>query len=80
MNSRRSCLDGLLTWLIYGRWLLDGMREQRDRWQAQADRLSSVLTDPKEGTPMVAMAALDAGCRPPSNYAVRDNSTDLKSD
>src|SRR6202048_9919 len=25
--------------------LLDDMREQRDRWQAQADRLSSVLLD-----------------------------------
>ena len=50
--------------------LLDDMREQRDRWQAQADRLSSVLTDQqRKAPPMVAMAALDAGCRPPSNYA-----------
>jgi hypothetical protein len=49
--------------------LLDDMREQRDRWQAQADRLSSVFDrSAKEGTPMVAMAALDAGWRPPSNY------------
>jgi septal ring factor EnvC (AmiA/AmiB activator) len=30
---------------------LNDMREQRDRWQAQADRLSSVLTDQQRKAP-----------------------------
>jgi hypothetical protein len=31
--------------------MLDDMREQRDRWQAQADRLSSALNDQRRKAP-----------------------------
>jgi uncharacterized coiled-coil DUF342 family protein len=31
--------------------MLDDMREQRDRWQAQVDRLSSALTDQRRKAP-----------------------------
>jgi septal ring factor EnvC (AmiA/AmiB activator) len=61
--------------------LLDDMREQRDRWQAQADRLSSVLTDQQR------KASRWWPWRRSTRDAARlqithvwDNSTDLKSD
>src|ERR1700730_9248550 len=60
---------------------LDDMCEQRDRWQAQADRLSSVLTDQQRKVPRWwpwRRSTRDAARLQITH--VRDNSTDLKSD
>jgi septal ring factor EnvC (AmiA/AmiB activator) len=61
--------------------LLDDMREQRDRWQAQADRLSSVLTDQQRKAPRWwpwRRSTRDAARLQITH--VWDNSTDPKSD
>jgi hypothetical protein len=57
------------------------MREQRDRWQAQADRLSSVLTDQQRKAPRWwpwRRSTRDAARLQITH--VRDNPSDLKSD
>jgi septal ring factor EnvC (AmiA/AmiB activator) len=61
--------------------LLDDMREQRDRWQAQADRLSSVLTDQQRKVPRwwPWRRSTRDGARLQITH-VRDNPTELKSD
>jgi septal ring factor EnvC (AmiA/AmiB activator) len=41
--------------------MLTDIREQRDRWQAQADRLGSVGRSGEEDISMVAMAPSEAG-------------------
>jgi septal ring factor EnvC (AmiA/AmiB activator) len=60
---------------------LDDMREQRDRWQAQADRLSSVLTDQQRKVPRwwPWRRSTRDGARLQITH-VRDNPTELKSD
>ena len=61
--------------------LLDDMREQRDRWQAQADRLSSVLTDQQRKAPRWwpwRRSTRDAARLQITH--VRENSSDLKND
>jgi hypothetical protein len=61
--------------------MLDDMREQRDRWQAQAERLSSVMTDQRRKAP-----PWWRWWRSTRNDArlqiahVRENSSDLKND
>ena len=60
---------------------LNDMREQRDRWQAQADRLSSVLTDQQRKAPRWwpwRRSTRDAARLQITH--VRDNPSDLKSD
>jgi hypothetical protein len=61
--------------------MLDDVREQRDRWQAQANQLSSALTDQLSKAPRwwrlrrsTRVEAL------PQITHVRDNPTELKSD
>ena len=61
--------------------MLDDVREQRDRWQAQANQLSSALTDQQSKAPRwwrlrrsTRVEAL------PQITHVRDNPTELKSD
>jgi hypothetical protein len=61
--------------------MLDDMREQRDRWLAQADRLSSVLTDQQRKAPRWwpwRRSTRDAARLQITH--VRDNFSDLKSD
>jgi septal ring factor EnvC (AmiA/AmiB activator) len=61
--------------------MLDDVREQRDRWQAQADRLSSALTDQRRNSPRWwrwRRSTRDEA-RPQITH-VRDNPSDLKSD
>jgi septal ring factor EnvC (AmiA/AmiB activator) len=61
--------------------MLDDMREQRDRWQAQADRLSSVLTDQQRKAPQWwpwRRSTRDAARLQITH--VRDTPSDLKSD
>jgi chromosome segregation ATPase len=61
--------------------MLNDMREQRDRWQAQVDRLSSALTDRQRKPPRWwrwRRSTRDEA-RPQITH-VRDNSSDLKSD
>jgi len=61
--------------------MLNDMREQRDRWQAQADRLSSALTDQQRKPPRWwrwRRSTRDEA-RPQITH-VRDNFSDLKSD
>jgi hypothetical protein len=61
--------------------MLDDVREQRDRWQAQADRLSSVLTDQQRKAPRwwPWRRSTRDGARLQITH-VRDNPSDLKSD
>ena len=60
--------------------MLDDMREQRDRWQAQADR-SSVLTDQQRKAPRwwPWRRSTRDGARLQITH-VRENSSDLKND
>ena len=61
--------------------MLDDMREQRDRWQAQADRLSSVLTDQQRKAPRWWPLRRSTGDAARLQIThVRDNPSDLKSD
>ena len=61
--------------------MLEDMREQRDRWQTQADRLSSVLTDQRRKAPRWwrwGRARRDDVQLQITH--LRENSSDLKSD
>jgi septal ring factor EnvC (AmiA/AmiB activator) len=59
--------------------MLDDIREQRDRWQAQADRLSSALTDQRRKAPRWWRwrRSTRDHARPQITHA-RDNPSDLK--
>jgi hypothetical protein len=59
--------------------MLDDMREQRDRWQAQADRLSSSLMDRRRTRwSQWQRSMLDDAC--PQITRVRDTPSDLRRD
>jgi len=61
--------------------ILDDMREQRDRWQAQADRLSSALTDqPRKATRWWRWRRSTRDDALPQITHVRDNPRNVKSD
>ena len=61
--------------------MLDDMREQRDRWQVQAERMSSALTDQRRKAPRwwPWRRSTRDGARLQITH-VRDNPTELKSD
>jgi hypothetical protein len=61
--------------------MLDDMREQRDRWQAQVDRLSSALTDQRRKAPRWWrwQRSTRHDARPQITH-VRDNPSDLKTE
>ena len=61
--------------------MLDDMREQRDRWQAQADRLSSTFTDQRRKAPRWWRwrRSTRDHARPQITHA-RDNPSDLKTE
>jgi chromosome segregation ATPase len=63
------------------RAMLDDMREQRDRWQAQADQLSSALTDQRKEAPRWWrwMHSTRDHARAQITH-VRDKPSDLKTD
>lgn len=59
--------------------MLDDVREQRDRWQAQAERMSSVLTDRKASRWWRWRRSTRHDALPQITH-VRDNARDLKAD
>ena len=58
--------------------MLNDMREQRDRWQAQADRLSSALTERRKSPQWWRWRRSTWDEARPQITHVRDNSSDLK--
>ena len=61
--------------------MLDDMREQRDRWQVQAERMSSALTDQRTKAPRWWPWRRSTGDAARLQIThVRDNPSDLKSD